>query len=179
MSDCLGFNPFQPFCFAYDSLTFQTSRREPRADNLLREFMENRYLGIDFSGNAKMWTLGCSTSNVWIADIRRHSDSFVLTELCRVQQLTDGNSPFQRLTQFLSRRDFRVAAITSRATWMIEAGANPKDVQGQMRHSRISTTMDIYAQFVPESARRAMEKTREMVERRQQAMQQLATQAVQ
>jgi len=34
---------------------------------------------------------------------------------------------------------------TSRATWMVEAGANPKDVQGQMRHSRISTTMDIYA----------------------------------
>ena len=40
---------------------------------------------------------------------------------------------------------------TSHATWMVEAGANPKDVQGQMRHSRISTTMDIYAQFVPES----------------------------
>jgi integrase len=35
---------------------------------------------------------------------------------------------------------------TSRATWMIEAGANPKDVQGQMRHSRIQTTLDIYAQ---------------------------------
>lgn len=68
---------------------------------------------------------------------------------------------------------------TSRATWMIEAGANPKDVQGQMRHSKISTTMDIYAQFVPESARRAMDKTREMVERRQAAMQKLATQAVQ
>jgi hypothetical protein len=30
---------------------------------------------------------------------------------------------------------------------MIEAGANPKDVQGQMRHSRSATTMDIYAQF--------------------------------
>ena len=68
---------------------------------------------------------------------------------------------------------------TSRATWMVEAGANPKDVQGQMRHSRISTTMDIYAQFVPESARRAMDKTREMVERRQAAMQQLASEAVQ
>lgn len=68
---------------------------------------------------------------------------------------------------------------TSRATWMIEAGANPKDVQGQMRHSRISTTMDIYAQFVPESARRAMDKTREMFERRTAAMQQLATQAIQ
>ncbi len=39
---------------------------------------------------------------------------------------------------------------TSRATWMIEAGANPKDVQGQMRPSRIQTTLDIYAQFVPE-----------------------------
>jgi ATP-dependent helicase/nuclease subunit A len=32
---------------------------------------------------------------------------------------------------------------TSYATWMVEAGANPKDVQGQMRHSRIATTMDI------------------------------------
>jgi integrase len=47
---------------------------------------------------------------------------------------------------------------TSHATWMVEAGANPKDVQGQMRHSRISTTMDIYAQFVPESQRRALAK---------------------
>ncbi|MFI5110069.1 MAG: hypothetical protein ACHP9S_10700 [Terriglobales bacterium] len=46
---------------------------------------------------------------------------------------------------------------------MIEAGANPKDVQGQMRHSRISTTMDIYAQFVPESQRRALGKMSQMV----------------
>jgi integrase len=55
---------------------------------------------------------------------------------------------------------------TSHATWMIEAGANPKDVQGQMRHSRISTTMDIYAQFVPESRRRALTKMSEMVNAR-------------
>jgi ATP-dependent helicase/nuclease subunit A len=55
---------------------------------------------------------------------------------------------------------------TSRATWMIEAGANPKDVQGQMRHSRIQTTLDIYAQFVPESQRRAIEKTSAMVQER-------------
>jgi len=55
---------------------------------------------------------------------------------------------------------------TSRATWMIEAGANPKDVQGQMRHSRIQTTLDIYAQFVPESQRRAVEKTSQMVRTR-------------
>ncbi len=52
---------------------------------------------------------------------------------------------------------------TSCATWMIEAGANPKDVQGQMRHSRISTTMDIYAQHVPESQRKAVGKMMDMV----------------
>lgn len=55
---------------------------------------------------------------------------------------------------------------TSRATWMVEAGANPKDVQGQMRHSRIQTTLDIYAQFVPESQRRAVEKTSQMISAR-------------
>ena len=49
---------------------------------------------------------------------------------------------------------------------MIEAGANPKDVQGQMRHSRIQTTLDIYAQFVPESQRRAIEKTSAMIQER-------------
>jgi integrase len=59
------------------------------------------------------------------------------------------------------------ALRTSHATWMIEAGANPKDVQAQMRHSRTSTTMDIYAQFVPASQRRAIEKMAQMVAARQ------------
>ena len=49
---------------------------------------------------------------------------------------------------------------------MIEAGANPKDVQGQMRHSRITTTMDIYAQHVPSNQRRAVAKMMDMVESR-------------
>ena len=53
---------------------------------------------------------------------------------------------------------------TSCATWMVQAGADPKSVQGQMRHSRISTTMDIYAQFVPEGQRRAAAKLTEYVE---------------
>jgi hypothetical protein len=35
-----------------------------------------------------------------------------------------------------------------------------------MRHSRISTTMDIYAQHVPESQRRAVDKMMEMVTHR-------------
>jgi integrase len=46
---------------------------------------------------------------------------------------------------------------TSHATWLVQAGADPKSVQGQMRHSRISTTMDIYAQIVPASQRRAVQ----------------------
>lgn len=54
----------------------------------------------------------------------------------------------------------------SYATWLVESGADPKAVQGQMRHSRISTTMDIYAQFVPDSQRRAVAQMAEMVEGR-------------
>jgi site-specific recombinase XerD len=46
----------------------------------------------------------------------------------------------------------------SHATWLVQSGADPKSVQGQMRHSRISTTMDIYAQIVPAAQRQAIEK---------------------
>jgi site-specific recombinase XerD len=49
----------------------------------------------------------------------------------------------------------------SYATWLVQSGADPKSVQGQMRHSRISTTLDIYAQMVPMSLRRAVEKLSE------------------
>ncbi|PYY12368.1 MAG: hypothetical protein DMG61_16685, partial [Acidobacteria bacterium] len=64
--------------------------------------------------------------------------------------------------EFVNWRSLR----TSYATWLIEAGANPKDVQGQMRHSRIATTMDIYAQFVPEPQQRAISKMSAMVQQR-------------
>jgi hypothetical protein len=47
---------------------------------------------------------------------------------------------------------------TSCATWLVQAGADPKAVQGQMRLSRISTTMDIYTQHVPEAQRNAVAK---------------------
>ena len=88
----------------------------------------------------------------------------IFQSLRRGAPLSDGN---------VLRRHLRPAAIklgldpkkatwrslrTSCTTWMVEAGANPKDVQGQMRHARISTTMDIYAQYVPESQRRAIER---------------------
>ena len=44
----------------------------------------------------------------------------------------------------------------SHATWLKMAGADVKDAQAQMRHSRASTTLDIYQQFVPESQRRVV-----------------------
>jgi len=47
---------------------------------------------------------------------------------------------------------------TSYGTWLKRHGADMKDIQGQMRHSRISTTMDIYVQDIPESRRRSVEK---------------------
>jgi integrase len=43
------------------------------------------------------------------------------------------------------------------ATWLKMAGADVKDAQALMRHSRASTTLDIYQQFVPESQRKAVE----------------------
>jgi integrase len=53
------------------------------------------------------------------------------------------------------------ALRTSHATWLVQAGADAKSVQGQMRHSRISTTLDIYAQIVPAAQRQAIEKLTE------------------
>jgi integrase len=47
---------------------------------------------------------------------------------------------------------------TSHATWLKMAGADVKDAQAQMRHSRASTTLDIYQQFVPESQRQVIDK---------------------
>lgn len=47
---------------------------------------------------------------------------------------------------------------TSHATWLKLAGADIKDAQAQMRHSRATTTLDIYQQFVPESQRKVVDK---------------------
>ena len=100
------------------------------------------------------------------------SEDLVFQSLRKGAPMRDGN---------ILRRHLRPAALklgidpkkatwrslrTSCATWMVEAGANPKDVQGQMRHSRITTTMDIYAQHVPDSQRRAVAKMMDMVESR-------------
>jgi integrase len=44
------------------------------------------------------------------------------------------------------------------ATWMQQAGVDVKDAQGIMRHSRASTTQDVYQQVAPESQRGAVRK---------------------
>lgn len=50
------------------------------------------------------------------------------------------------------------------ATWLKLAGADVKDAQALIRHSRASTTLDIHQQFVLESQRRAVDRlTRLMV----------------
>jgi integrase len=56
--------------------------------------------------------------------------------------------------QFVNWRCLR----TSHATWLKMVGADVKDAQAQMRHSRASTTMDIYQQFVPESQRQVVDR---------------------
>jgi integrase len=50
------------------------------------------------------------------------------------------------------------------ATWLKMTGADVKDAQALMRHSRASTTLDIYQQFVPESQRKAVEKLGRLTE---------------
>ena len=44
------------------------------------------------------------------------------------------------------------------ATWLKLKGADVKDAQALMRHSRASTTLDVYQQFVPESQRRVVDR---------------------
>lgn len=46
---------------------------------------------------------------------------------------------------------------TSYATWLKEAKADVKDAQALMRHSRASTTLDFYQQFIPESQRKVVD----------------------
>ena len=52
----------------------------------------------------------------------------------------------------------------SHATWLKLIGADVKDAQAQMRHSRVTTTLKIYQQFVPESQRRVVNKLSELME---------------
>jgi len=50
------------------------------------------------------------------------------------------------------------------ATWLQQAGVDVKDAQGLMRHSRASTTQDVYQQLVPESQNKAVKRLTAYVE---------------
>jgi site-specific recombinase XerD len=53
------------------------------------------------------------------------------------------------------------ALRTSHATWLVQAGADVKSVQALMRHAKVSTSLDIYAQAVTATQRQAIEKLTE------------------
>ena len=49
----------------------------------------------------------------------------------------------------------------SYATWLVQSGSDIKSLQGLMRHSRVSTSLGIYAQQVGAAQRQAIEKLHE------------------
>jgi hypothetical protein len=70
-----------------------------------------RYLGIDFSGNLRMWSSGCRKSNVWIAEVEYGASLARLTKLRSVQQLGSNHNPFNDLVEHLRQSEFDAAAI--------------------------------------------------------------------
>lgn len=70
-----------------------------------------RWLGIDFSGNHKMWRPAAQKGNVWIVEIAEADGKKQLRRLEQVQALPGMGSPFQKLAHFLGRREFEAAAI--------------------------------------------------------------------
>lgn len=71
----------------------------------------HKYLGIDFSGDHRMWSSGRRKSNVWISVVRSESGKLKLDDLRRVQELAGSDPPFTRLINLLAYRDYRAAGI--------------------------------------------------------------------
>lgn len=70
-----------------------------------------RFIGIDFSGNHRMWSPGCGRSNVWISVVIEDGEQVVVDSLCPVQLLRGDEHPFQRLIRFLKEDTYDAAAI--------------------------------------------------------------------
>ena len=61
-------------------------------------------------------------------------------------------------------RRYKVQVLRrSYATWLRMVGTDPRDRQSLMRHSRFTTTAEIYEQDLPESQLRAVEKLGSLV----------------
>jgi hypothetical protein len=69
------------------------------------------WLGIDFSGDHKMWEAGKQKGNVWIAEITEEHGGKELRRLEPVQALPGEGSPFQNLVHLLRRREFGAVGI--------------------------------------------------------------------
>jgi integrase len=54
----------------------------------------------------------------------------------------------------------------SYATWLLDSGVDVKSAQAQMRHSRASTTLDVYSQTPPTGQRRASGRVSEYAKQR-------------
>ena len=69
-----------------------------------------RWLGIDFSGDHRMWSAN-RRSNVYIAEVRIQQARHFLSTLRAVQELPGQEEPFQRLASLLKAKGFTAAAI--------------------------------------------------------------------
>lgn len=71
---------------------------------------QQRYLGIDFSGDHLKWRARTTQSNVWIAEVEG-SSPLNLSKLQRVQELEGEEPPFSRLVDLLKAGQFQAAGI--------------------------------------------------------------------
>jgi len=69
------------------------------------------WLGIDFSGNHRMWRSSERRSNIYVAEVHGAREALILQNLLTVQELPGHGDPFQRLVRRLKSADFEAAAI--------------------------------------------------------------------
>lgn len=86
---------------------------------------EKCWLGIDFSGNCRMWRTQTKKSNVWVAKVSGKPDRPVLKSLKIVHELPGEGTPFLRLTNLLKSRHFAAAAID--APFSVPGACVPRD----------------------------------------------------
>jgi hypothetical protein len=83
-----------------------------------------RWVGIDFSGDHRMWAARTSRSNVWVATLEDRPRGLVLADLKRVHDLPGTGEPFPRLAEFLRRGDYSTAGLD--APFSLPLGRCPK-----------------------------------------------------
>lgn len=91
--------------------------------------VEDRWIGIDFSGDHSKWGVRRKMSNIWIAQVRLNRHDFELCDLRRVQELDGSEPPFLRLARFLREQPYRAAAVDAPFSIPIEFVAGRKYAQ--------------------------------------------------